>query len=494
MNISPPNTIPTAILLIGYGHQDPKQAANFQQFAARLADPLGQMVIPCPLDRAGNPIMDGIRAGLQQGAVKFVVLPLIISPAEYRETALTTAIEWASRRWSFLSFHVAPPLDWQAWTAIFAAAIQPQSAEPSETGVILVSDNRHQDDAQIEIAGDLAKLGHILQAQHGFSRVEIITRNHDAASLESAFRHCKLAAANQIIVVPTYLFGGEQLSALVDNVAHVAATSETDLKIIDPLENTTSFMDRLVSQYQAGLADDSLLPVSWDEVRRQVEASNADHRPQSNILGQTSISQTIPDDEAQFQSLTNRINEILPPRYQQTNQNGQEGSPEVSPAPMAAADLKFDGEGNVAWDQMWGLDDPDSPFCELALAGGPAHRGDLLEPVTAAECASASGKYAAVLAELKRGIQLVAGLPAVDSSSLGWIGVQCESDEMAIWLLRAIIVENVMVRREADVLYLPAGPEFALAGEIKNVVTVVAKTVHYWNEHSLAMSMRMPKA
>ena len=52
--------------------------------------------------------------------------------------------------------------------------------------------------------------------------------------------------------------------------------------------------------------------------------------------------------------------------------------------------------------------------------------------------------------------------------------------------MRAIVVENVMVRREREVLYLPAGPRFTLEGEIKNVVTVVAKTFHYWTQHQAA--------
>ena len=46
----------------------------------------------------------------------------------------------------------------------------------------------------------------------------------------------------------------------------------------------------------------------------------------------------------------------------------------------------------------------------------------------------------------------------VPSKAPGWIGILCDSEEMAIWLMRAIIVENVMVRRESDVLHLPAGP------------------------------------
>jgi sirohydrochlorin cobaltochelatase len=39
------------------------------------------------------------------------------------------------------------------------------------------------------------------------------------------------------------------------------------------------------------------------------------------------------------------------------------------------------------------------------------------------------------------------------------------------------------VRRDGAVLYLPAGPHFREEREIKNVVTVVATTHHYWIEH-----------
>jgi sirohydrochlorin cobaltochelatase len=80
---------------------------------------------------------------------------------------------------------------------------------------------------------------------------------------------------------------------------------------------------------------------------------------------------------------------------------------------------------------------------------------------------------------------MVTGLPVVTDGAPGWIGVVCDSEEMAIWLLRAIVVENVSVRREGTTLYLPAGPDFRLDGEIKNIITAVAKTYHYWKEHVL---------
>jgi sirohydrochlorin cobaltochelatase len=54
---------------------------------------------------------------------------------------------------------------------------------------------------------------------------------------------------------------------------------------------------------------------------------------------------------------------------------------------------------------------------------------------------------------------------------------------MAGWLLRAIVMENVAVRADGTSLDLPAGPAFRIEKEIKNVVTVAAKTSHYWSGH-----------
>jgi len=166
-----------------------------------------------------------------------------------------------------------------------------------------------------------------------------------------------------------------------------------------------------------------------------------------------------------------QLPDILPPRYL--------SGKAVSAAPMGTAPMRYDKEGRVAWAEMW------TDFCELALAGGPPHRGTLLEPISPEEIAADRDGYERVIAEIKRGLELVTGLPVViQSKQVGWIGLQCADEEMALWLLRAIVVENVCVRREECVLWLQAGPAFQLEKEIKNVITVVAKTYHYWTEHA----------
>jgi hypothetical protein len=161
--------------------------------------------------------------------------------------------------------------------------------------------------------------------------------------------------------------------------------------------------------------------------------------------------------------------DILPPRY-------RDGKA-VSAAPMGTATMRYTDDGQVAWNEMW------TGYCELALAGGPPHRGDLLEPVSPDDVRADRDAYERVVKEIERGFQLVTGLPTVHSEKLGWVGLRCESEEMALWLLRAIVVENVCVRRERNVLFFPAGPMFTMDREIKNVITVVAKTHHYWTEH-----------
>jgi hypothetical protein len=160
---------------------------------------------------------------------------------------------------------------------------------------------------------------------------------------------------------------------------------------------------------------------------------------------------------------------VLPARYQQGGT--------VDTTGMPAAPLCFGDDGQVAWDQMW------STFCDLALAGGPRHRPVLLEPAPAAAIAVQPDAYQAVVAQLERGLHLVSGLPTLGTVSPGWVGLQCDDEMMARWLLQAVAAENVSVWRQEATIYLPAGPEYRLETEIKSVVTVVAKSVHYWQEH-----------
>jgi Ni2+-binding GTPase involved in maturation of urease and hydrogenase len=150
--------------------------------------------------------------------------------------------------------------------------------------------------------------------------------------------------------------------------------------------------------------------------------------------------------------------------------------PTPSAAPMAAAPFVWRADGRPAWREMW------ESFCDLALHGGPPHRGaaDALRGPAPSDPVPSSDRE--MLREMCRGILETTGLLAEEASP-GWLAVTCASLEMAEWLRAAIVLENVAARTDGCRLLLPAGPRFTLADEVKSVITVVAKTHHYWSAH-----------
>lgn len=172
-----------------------------------------------------------------------------------------------------------------------------------------------------------------------------------------------------------------------------------------------------------------------------------------------------PDDQL---SLEGRLRTLLPEMYEVFDD-------EVQPRSMGSAGLKFGADGKVQWDQIW------RSFCDLAMAGGPPHRGKLLEPPRSEDAQGEA--YDAVTSEVCRGIGLVTGLCAEPAPTPGWVCLYCTSAAMAGWLMRAIVMENVTAVGSGLTLYLPAGPAFRVEKEIKNVITSVAKTCHYWQDH-----------
>jgi hypothetical protein len=176
------------------------------------------------------------------------------------------------------------------------------------------------------------------------------------------------------------------------------------------------------------------------------------------------------DDRRAFEAAQERLRALLPEDYQDTYE-------QIEPVSMGSAGLKFAPDGQVAWNEMW------ATFCDLAMAGGPPHKGALLEPAPRAAVEAAPERYDEVVEEICRGITLVTDLGAYPGPVPGWVHVDCFSEAMAGWLLRAIVMENVSARTEGLVLALPAGPDYRLEKEIKNVITVIAKTCHYWTGH-----------
>ena len=183
------------------------------------------------------------------------------------------------------------------------------------------------------------------------------------------------------------------------------------------------------------------------------------------------------DDQEALDELEYQIRAILPEEYQETYD-------EVQPMSMGSAGLVYDAEGKVAWDDIW------DSFCDLAMAGGPPHKGSLLECGDRATIYAQPDRYREITDEICRGITMATGLAAHASPLSGWVRVTCANQGMAGWLVRAIVMENVSARCAGTALDLPAAPAFRLEKEIKNVVTVIAKTCHYWTGHVSPLQQR----
>jgi len=150
----------------------------------------------------------------------------------------------------------------------------------------------------------------------------------------------------------------------------------------------------------------------------------------------------------------------------------------VSAAPMGSAPFAWRDDGRPDWAAMW------TSFCELALYGGPPHRGEAnaLRAAPDGDAPVAVAEMPAALAEIRRGIWETTGLSAEPAEG-GWMTITCQSAKMAAWLCATIILENVAARCEEERLLVPASASFRIEDEVKSVVTVVAKTYHYWEQH-----------
>jgi sirohydrochlorin cobaltochelatase len=431
------------------------------ELACALAQGLGQPVVPCRNGEAGELVVAGIRRLVAQGVQRVVAIPLVFPPQADRYSGVEPALKWASRRWPFLTFHAAAPPSWQEWACLLKDAARDaqaaRAAEPEATALLIAGPGGPDSLAN----ADLARMAHLVSEAGLFARVDYAFLDTGRPRIPETLDLLARLGHRNVVLMPWLL--APDHSRLRDQA--VQAAQERDIRIPPALPPPAhpGLLDILIAHHRAALEDDSLLAPSWNEIAAEI-ARNA------GTFGHAPGQAASPEEDARLRELDRKINEMLPPQYQ-----GRYA--EVSPTSMGSAGVKFGPDGQVAWDEMW------TSFCDLALAGGPAHRGTLLEAVSSAEALAQPEKYQAVVAEIERGIKLVTGLPVVQSKIAGWVGVRCDSEAMAVWLLRAIIVENVMIRREGEVLYLPAGPQFTLRREIKNVVTVVAKTCHYWTAH-----------
>lgn len=428
------------LVLVGHGSGASDDAEPFHALSEAVAARLKCAVQAALLEDVNASVGEKIlSAVIQHQPRHVVVLPLFVGTSAAKRNTVKLIIEAAQDRWPDKAIQYAQPLDAHASVvSAYGQLVTEALAKQDERSTALVVVGRGSRDAasnseSIQMAQLIAE-----KSAYAFAATETAFATTTQPDVASVLNRCVQAGAQRVVVVP-YLLYEPGLHRSIEKQIEAMRLSHLslDIRLTAHPGVHEGIIEAIADRYA-----DALIELTRSQGRIRTHSHSHPHT---------------------------RLETMLPPRYQ--------AGEAVSAAPMGAADLLFDANGQVAWDEMWG------DFCDLALAGGPPHRGTLLEPVMADAVMADPEGYARVLAELSRGLSQVTKCPIIPSAVPGWIGLQCTDEAMALWLLRAIIVENVSVRREVTVLYLPAGPHFRLEYEIKNVITVAAKTHHYWTEH-----------
>ncbi|GAC1360062.1 MAG: sirohydrochlorin chelatase [Ktedonobacteraceae bacterium] len=487
-----------AIVIMGHGSRDSEGSQEFLTFATRLASRLGRPVYPGFLELADPPIVAAIDEAIQAGAQRIIAIPWMLLGAGHVKNDLPAAIQIARQRYPQVTIRYGTPITIQPELLSVLgdrlAAIDPDKGMGSpKTALLLVQRGSSDPEANAEVY----RAARLLWEGRNFAAVEVAFSGITRPDIQEGLQRClSYAAVRLVLVLPYFLYTGvlvKRIPRITEDIAaahpehefHVAAHMGQDVQL-------EALAQRMIEQVQSGNASMSCdlcqyrVPLFGREAL--VGAPQiSDHAHGLRGTGKGELTHSHRGYAHSTQDATTATLASHPSPAQQESASKEPPSPQtpalanakraISAAPMASAPMQYSAEGLVAWDQMW------SDFCDLALAGGPPHRGTLLEPILPAQANSNPAAYERVVAEIERGLRLVTVLSTVRATTPGWVGLQCADEAMALWLLQAIVAENVCVRREGATLFLPAGPDFQLEKEIKNVITSVAKTYHYWTEH-----------
>ncbi len=394
----------------------------------------------------------------ERGFRRFVLMPVGLEPFDYAE--LYSIVVWLRSEGLGINLHIARCWSMQDVSDAFGPPIMAALRTEPKSAVLFLAHNESGANVGLELASlafHFQQLDESIEVHYAF-----INQLHPSLRKVLARMDC---IGVQNVALWTWRMNAEQTAVAIKEFGSLHGLE----LLTEPLDYAWKW-NRLSTERPEPLR---LLDCSsWIHVAMEIYLDALSTRSSERYFATDSTSSQARDIQTAMglAELDRRVDSMLPSEYQGRLD-------EVSAKSMGSTSIDSDLFGVVAWDAIW------TSFCDLAMAGGPPHRGHLLEAIAAEEVKKNLDAYESVVREIRRGIEMVTGLTTTNAATLGWVGVECDDEAMAVWLLRAILVENVMVRREGATVFLPAGPDFRVRKEIKNVITSMAKTVHYWRAH-----------
>ncbi|MEU1788744.1 sirohydrochlorin chelatase [Streptomyces sparsogenes] len=209
-------TTPPALLIAGIGTRDERRADAFRDFVRELgARNPGLPVAGGFTGQSPLPLADAVARLADEGATRFVVVPLTLTPSERAEQDLTAALARELELRPGASFLRARPLGpHPRLLAVLERRLdealggRPRSPyDRAETTVLLVGPGSTGPDANAEVH----RAARLLWEGRGFAGVETAFVSLAAPDVASGLDRCALLGARRIVVLPYFLFAGAAL-------------------------------------------------------------------------------------------------------------------------------------------------------------------------------------------------------------------------------------------------------------------------------------------
>lgn len=448
----------SVLVLVGHGTRVRRGGEEYRAFVDALrAKAPGQPLVAAALEFDDPPIINALQACAAEGYIHAVVQPLLLFGATHQKNDIPAAIAWA--REHLPQLHISYGRPFGPHPALLAAlderiaAVNDGSVPAEETAVLLMGRGTSDPDANSEVA----QLARLFWEGRSWNIVEVAYSGETRPTVSEGVRRCVRLGARRIIVAPLLLFQGILTQRIAEQAQATGEELGVEVAMAASLGAHPALIDLTLERAAEAAAGHAAMNCDRCKYRValrgfETELGRAQHSDHHHGLRGLAL--------PQLRGVPRAVDDRTPG--------------------MGAAELRLGSDGQVDWGSMW------QDFCELALTGGPPVRDTVL--LNAVDEALAAQTSNAVAQEIARGIAETTGLPVTDLSQPGWVGFECEDERMAVWVAAAIIIENIAARFEGKMVYVPAAPSWRLKYEIKNVITSVAKTCHYWQEHRPRLS------
>jgi hypothetical protein len=310
----------------------------------------------------------------ERGFLRVVVIPIGLEP--YDILGLKTAIEWSHQEHIQTAIHLAREWNMTDWSNLLstsicdnvipsnqANALNNPFQPPRKKALLLVSDGGATSCESRTTGVELACLSHEMLQQDSGWAIRHAFMQGVLPNLTQVFHQMDSDQIHQVVLL-CWRLDQEKVSELFRTIGQLHAL---DMPVLET--SNAWFWDRLSNQIPGPLRllDHPIAIHMLFEKYLDALASRPIGRYFADAASESDQDRSL--FRFDLMSLDQRIDSHLPSEYQ-----GRTDA--VRSQSMGSRALEFNADGLVPWDKIW------TSFCDLAMAGGPPHRGRLLEAVS----------------------------------------------------------------------------------------------------------------